>query len=1073
MLSIGKTRLSGEGYYLAAVADGVDEYYRGVGEAPGRWTGTAAATLDLEGEVAAEQLHAVWAGQHPATGEALARFPGREIAGYDLTFRAPKSVSLLALLGDPDTARTVTAAHEAAVDAAFSYIEDNAARSRTGKNGLHQVGVQGLVAAAFRHRTSRAGDPHLHTHVLVANMAQGPDDVWRTLDGRWLYLHAKTAGYLYEAHLRDELTRRLGVEWGPVKNGIADVAGIDRSVIDHFSDRRRQIEEHLDEIGFRSARAAELAALETRQAKDTTLDVGSMRQVWEAKAAEIGFDPASLSEVLDRVPRSFPVSVPGQFPVSVPVPGQDRVAQRLLGSNGLTARASTFDRRDVLRGIAELMPAGATVTQIEAMAGELLTHPEVVPLMMPTTGSGLLGSDVIRRGDGTVIAAATSEPRWSTLELVALERDLIDRSTARTCDGSGVVPDQILTRVLGTRPTLEAEQAAMVTQLTRSGNGIDVVSAAAGTGKTYTLDAARDAWQAAGYRVIGAAQAGIAAQELQSSAGIESSTLAMLRIDLDTGRTTLDPRTVLVVDEAGMAGTRTLAPILAAADRAGAKVVLVGDPRQLPEIDAGGVLTGLSERLGPIELTHNRRQRQQWERDALAELRAGDIDVALGAYEANGRLVTGADAFEVRRTMVADWWSHRLVGDTTTMTAFRRDDVDDLNGRARAYLERAGQLHGPVLEINDRPFQAGDQIVCLRNNRRLGIHNGTRAEILDVDPERRSISISVNRREVRLPPGYVDGGHIAHGYATTIHKTQGATVDRGLLLGTDELFRERGYVGMSRGRLSNHLYLLGASPADDPAGHGPPAPIPEPTDVVRQALHRESEQRLAIDTGEPIDLWPLEQLVTERHRLVGVLAACPPDRSFDITALAARRHESMQELEPLIARQNELVDRKLKRSSVRREIRDLGEQVGALSEGLGRLDAELENARRDVASRKQFQNDHAPDAARLDTIEQQLDHHLQIAARQIAQRPTSYHLHILGNVPEDPDHRAKWLRGAVHLERHRLGLDDHQAHPDLSTPRSRTSRAEALARLEVVAIPRNREPVQRAIEPDRGLDLFG
>jgi conjugative relaxase-like TrwC/TraI family protein len=851
MLSIGKTRLSGEGYYLAAVAEGVDEYYRGVGEAPGRWTGITSPALGLEGEVAGEDLHAVWAGQHPDTGEALARFPGREIAGYDLTFRAPKSVSLLALLGDPDTAGTVTAAHEAAVDAAFSYIEHNAARSRTGKNGLHQVEVQGLVAAAFRHRTSRAGDPHLHTHVLVANMAQGPDEVWRTLDGRWLYLHAKTAGYLYEAHLRDELTRRLGVEWGPVRNGIADVAGIDRSVIDHFSDRRRQIEEHLDEIGFRSARAAELAALETRQAKDTTLDVGSMRQMWEAKAAEIGFDPASLSEVLDRVPRSFPVSVPGQFPVSVPVPGQARVAQQLLGPNGLTARASTFDRRDVLRGIAELMPAGATVAQIEAMADRLLTHPEVIPLMMPATGTGLLGSDVIRRADGTVIAAPTSEPRWSTLELIRLERDLVHRSTARTGDGSGVVPDQILARVLGTRPTLEAEQAEMVTRLTRSGNGIEVVSAAAGTGKTYTLDAARDAWQAAGYRVIGAAQAGIAAQELHSSAGIESSTLAMLRIDLDTGRIELDARTVLVIDEAGMAGTRTLAPILAAADHAGSKVVLVGDPRQLPEIDAGGVLTGLSERLGPIELTHNRRQRQQWERDALAELRAGDIDVALTAYADNGRLVTGADAFEVRRTMVADWWSHRLAGDTTTMTAFRRDDVDDLNGRARAYLERAGQLHGPVLEINDRPFQAGDQIVCLRNERRLGIHNGTRATITNIDPDHHAITIETNRGEIRLPPEYVDAGHIAHGYATTIHKTQGATVDRGLLLGTDELFRERGYVGMSRGRISNHLYLLGATPADDPAGHGPPDPTLEPVETVRQALQRTSEQRLAIDTGEP------------------------------------------------------------------------------------------------------------------------------------------------------------------------------------------------------------------------------
>jgi conjugative relaxase-like TrwC/TraI family protein len=1074
MLSIGKTRLSGEGYYLAAVADGIDEYYRGVGEAPGRWTGDAAVGLELEGEVGADELRAVWAGQHPATGEALARFPGREIAGYDLTFRAPKSVSLLALLGDPDTARTVTAAHEAAVDAAFSYIERNAARSRTGKNGVHQVEVQGLVAASFRHRTSRAGDPHLHTHVLVANMAQGPDDVWRTLDGRWLYLHAKTAGYLYEAHLRDELTRRLGVEWEPVKNGIADVAGIDRTVIDHFSDRRRQIEEHLDEIGFRSARAAELAALETRQAKDTTIDVGSMRQVWESKAAEIGFDPASLAEVLDRVPRSFPVSVPGSVPVSVPTPGQDQVAEQLLGPNGLTARASTFDRRDVLRAIAERMPAGATVAQIEAMADDLLTHPEVIPLMMSATGTGLLGSDVIRRADGTVIAAAaTPEPRWSTLELIGLEQDLVDRSTARAGDGSGVVPDQILTRVLATRPTLEPEQAEMVTRLTRSGNGIDVVSAAAGTGKTYTLDAARDAWQAAGYRVVGAAQAGIAAQELQSSAGIESSTLAMLRIDLDTGRTELGARTVLVIDEAGMAGTRTLAPILAAADRAGAKVVLVGDPRQLPEIDAGGVLTGLSDRLGPIELTHNRRQRQQWERDALAELRAGDIDVALTAYADNGRIVTGTNALEVRQAIVADWWAYRLAGDTTTMTAFRRDDVDDLNGRARAYLTRAGQLHGPVLEINDRPYQVGDQIVCLRNNRRLGIHNGTRATITNIDPDHHAITIETNRGEVRLPGEYVDGGHIAHGYATTIHKTQGATVDRGLLLGTDELFRERGYVGMSRGRLSNHLYLLGATPADDPAGHGPPGPTLEPADAVRQALQHQSEQRLAIDTGEPVAAWPIGRLVTERHRLLTVLAACPPDRSYDIAALATRRQQVTEGLAPILERHNELADRKLRGPGTRAEQRDLRQQVAGLTDGLSRLSAELDDAKLGMSTREQFHTDHANDASRLEAVEHLLARHLDSRVQHAGENPTDYHLRILGPVPADPAQLATWLRGAAHLERHNLGLDHDPTQLSTSTPRSRGDRAEALARHEVVTIPRVREAVQRGIEPDHGLDLFG
>ena len=322
-----------------------------------------------------------------------------------------------------------------------------------------------------------------------------------------------------------------------------------------------------------------------------------------------------------------------------------------------------------------------------------------------------------------------------------------------------------------------------------------------------------------------------------------------------------------------------------------------------------------------------------------------------------------------------------------------------------------------------------------------------------------------------LPGEYVDAGHLAHGYATTIHKTQGATVDRGLLLGTDELFRERGYVGMSRGRLSNHLYLLGATPIDDPAGHGPPTPTLEPTDAVRQALHRQSEQRLAIDTGEP--LWTIDKLVTERHRLVGVLAACPPERRHDVAALTARRHETMGEIEPLIARHNELAFRKVRGPVARRELRDLREQLGPLSEGLGRLDAELENAHRDIASREQFQIEHAPDTDLLDTIERQLDQHLQTRVRQIAENPTGYHLQILGNVPTDPNHRTKWMLGAAHLERHHLGLDRDPGCPDRpSLPGDARRAAETGARLEVLAIPRPSPQREMSTEPELGLDLF-
>ncbi len=1059
MLSIGKIKALGERYYLDAVATGIDEYYRGVGEAPGRWLGTAAAQLGVAGEVTPGDLESIWAGERPGYGERLGRFPNRQVTGFDLTFRAPKSVSLLAGLGDPDTAGVVRAAHDAAVDAAFGYVQREAARSRTGKNGVHQIDVGGLVAAAFRHRTSRSGDPHLHTHVLVANMAEGTDGVWRTLDARWLYLYSATAGHLYEAQLRHELTERLGVEWGEVTNGIADIDGIDKDVRDHFSDRRREIQEHLEGVGFRSARAAEIATLATRTAKDPTVGDHSMRDLWDTKAAEIGWDPTRLADSLDRVPRRG---------VDVDL---DALVHVLLGPEGLTRQASSFDRRDLLRAVCDQLPVGATVTEIEAMADHVLARPEVVRLL-EFEAPGLLSSSVIRRKDGTVVAAGgLGDVRWSTMELIGIEQHLVYRATRRTTERAGVVDPKVLGEVLARRPTLSGEQAEMVQRLCGSGNGIDVVCAAAGTGKTYTLDAAREAWEASGHRVIGAALAGRAAQELQSTAAIESSTLAMLHINLDAGHVRLDDRSVLVIDEAAMAGTRNLAPILDAADRAGAKVVLVGDPHQLPEIDAGGLLVGLAKRLVPIELIENRRQRDRWERDALAELRCGDIDTAFAAYRDNDRIVSAPTAIDVRRAMVADWRSHTLAGDSVAMVAYRRDDVDDLNGRARAYRVRAGELTGPELLIDDRPYQAGDQIICLRNNRRLGVHNGTRATIEVVDPEQRAVTIDVEGRRIVLPTAYLDDGHIAHGYATTIHKAQGATVDRGLVLGTDELFRERGYVALSRGRTSNHLYLVGATANDDAGGHGPPPVGGDPADVVHAALHRRSDKRLAIDTGEPLATWTLDDLVAEHHLLTTVLAQCPPDRSHDIAALTARREQAAAEIEPLIERYNDLADRKLRRPGTRNEMRQLRDEIGEKSTGLDRLDTELDDARSGMTARETFQADHAHEAAFLDAIDHELDRQLRSRAPEIAAHPTDYHLKILGPVPVDPDRQAIWLRGATILEHHLLGLDRDPTQHDRSSRHGAPKRiAEARARLEVVAIPRTAEHA-RSVERDFGLSL--
>ena len=309
MLNIGRMGPGSHDYYLGIVADGAEDYYLAEGEEPGRWLGGGADELGLAGRVEEDELRHVLSGADPRTGERLARHPARKIPGFDLTFRAPKSVSLLWALGDPSTAAAVTLAHDRAVDAAVSYLQDDAARTRRGAGGVERVEVSGFVAAGFRHRTSRANDPLLHTHVLVANLARTvDDDVWRTLDSRRLFQHARTAGFVYQAQLRHELTRSMGVAWQPVTNGVPDIADVPREWIEHFSQRRAAIVDHLDDHGQHGAKAAQAATLATRSAKETIRSEAALRAEWDARANDLGVPDdwtASHDCGLHRPPRTL------------------------------------------------------------------------------------------------------------------------------------------------------------------------------------------------------------------------------------------------------------------------------------------------------------------------------------------------------------------------------------------------------------------------------------------------------------------------------------------------------------------------------------------------------------------------------------------------------------------------------------------------------------------------------------------------------------------------------------------------------------------------------------------------
>jgi hypothetical protein len=528
--------------------------------------------------------------------------------------------------------------------------------------------------------------------------------------------------------------------------------------------------------------------------------------------------------------------------------------------------------------------------------------------------------------------------------------------------------------------------------------------------------------RASGIRVTGVALAARAALELQTSAGIRSTTLARLLGQVEDHRdgSPLQPGSVLVVDEAGMVGTRQLARLLDHAEQQSVKVVLVGDPKQLPEIDAGGLFRALATRLPAIELTDNRRQSHSWEQAALDELRHGDPDVALAAYRQHGRIRTADTVEQLRDRLVHDWWDtacHDLPG--SIMIALRRDDVDDLNHRARAKMLAAGRLTGPAITTAGVQLQAGDRIVCLRNAPRHGVVNGTRATITRTDPTRRAVeAVDDHGVQLLLPADYLDDGHVTHGYAITGHKAQGLTCDHTYTLGTETLYREWGYVAMSRGRITNQLYHGPADHRDDDGLHHH-THLDDRDDVVALASRirrSRAEQPITPELLELAAEWRelaarFDQVdlpwLQEMHRGLGTL-----EKRRE--SLIGSVEELRQRLAAETAARGVVTRFRRRRTIAELEVR-LEEMCGTLAE----VTQQIGSAHASLVG--------LPDQRELRwmldrrfAIDTQLRHAASMRVRAFRSEPPPYLLNVLGSPPTDSWLLSRWERTAVDIETHRL-----------------------------------------------------
>jgi conjugative relaxase-like TrwC/TraI family protein len=815
--------------------------------------------------------------------------------GYDLVLRPPKSVSVLWALGGQQVRATVRRAHVEAVDEAVRFIESQAVSARSKGE---RTATYGVVAAAFDHRTSRAGDPLLHTHVVTANMTRTVDGNWRTLDARGLFDHGRAGGAVYQAHLRHLLTRDLGVAWEPVVNGHADIAGMPREVITLFSKRREEISELVAEAGLSSARAHQAATLASRQAKEHGVDQETLETHWRSEARSIGYDPEDLSSCLHRA-EPHPVT-------------EEELAEvfaHLASPRGLTERTASFCRDDVVVALAGQLVAQVDAEELGRLADRFLSSRHVVALVGASTGRQ---RTIVIDAEGSTLPVL-GEIRYSTPELLEIE----ERVLGWAADGFGTpVPTADLDAVeaaIAARPELTAEQVTMVRALSRTDEAIQPVVGRAGSGKTHAVRAAVDAFLVCGIPVLGCSVSATAAARLEESTqlrrltGRPCDTVARLLVELnDPDGGGFLPRTVCIVDEASALGTRDLARLAEHLSRVGGALKLVGDPDQLSSVDVGGAFRVIAASRGEhlVTLSANLRQQDEQERLAVADYREGRIAEALARYDLAGKIVRSPTASTSLGAMAADWYADRLAGVDAPMIVGPNAMRRKLNARARALLKADGTITDPGLKAAGTEFCVGDEIVTRENDRRLRspdgkafVKNGSAGTVIEVDLTRRTLVVQFRREgRIRLPAIYLDRGKVEHAYAQTNFLAQGSDQRRTKYHPTDASRFEEGYVGITRAVEETRLYIVDGhrEHADEDLVHEPEKVLESGLAEMTIALEHRGAQSMAREADpslmsrhRDLDHLDLRSLRQERQRLEAILSKAPP--SVDTALSAATR----------------------------------------------------------------------------------------------------------------------------------------------------------------------------------------
>ncbi len=845
----------------------IEDYYsQGNAKTPSVWMGGAAQVLGLSGPVGRDDHIKTLQGLAPRTREGLVQGAG-EARKYavDLTFSAPKSVSIVWAIGGEKTRAEIETAQTRAVGKVLEFIEENFSMARQGSSekGTIEYVKANLLAAAFLHGSSRPADgqpvpdPQVHTHLMLQNMALREDGTWGALDTKQLFEWKMALGALYRAELSKEV-RAVGFEV-EADGDFFRIKGIPKELEEAFSGRREEIKKKLDEKGLSGGKAAEIAALDTRVAKEI-MDTSILQAEWVARAEE----KSVTKETIDVLKGPDKKIVPGT--ISLTPANQAEILRKL------TEKEAVFEGKDLHRevGIA-LSHQGQGLENAKKDVAALKQNSEIVKL---------------RGGDG--------KQYFTTREMLELEKGILTTARAGKEDRSHLLAPETVAAAVARFEfekgfPLSEEQKAAVEYLTLAPGEIKIVQGHAGAGKSTALTPVRYAMEADGREVLGASLQGKTAKGLEESTGIKSQTIASLLRDLEgyarEDGTWAEPtrklsnNSVIVIDEAAMIDTRTLARLQSLTHAAKAKLILVGDERQVPPVAAGSPFRSLKKDLGAKELTEVFRQKAEWQKTAAREIRVGKVAEALTKYAREKMIMIAKDREEALAATV-EKWGREFDPDkpgAALLTAFRKVDVGELNSRARVTMQEKGLLNGIRAEVKTscgiKEFQAGDRIFFSRNSKTLGVMNGETGTLKEIRQNESGawlfhVKMDDGKALAFDPLKYE---HFQYGYATTINKSQGATVERTYNLAGGGL--EQTYVQMTRH--TKEAYLV----------------------MTEDQITREAEIA-------GVDLAPTEKMIAYAGRLAEINGVALPDgifEDFDLCRafLNANSPKKLEEREPL------------------------------------------------------------------------------------------------------------------------------------------------------------------------------